>query len=133
MDPHALGNSGQLSSKGSIALNNLPSEIRRLIVSSLAPGPKHLRPGSKNDLKNANLAHSCLREWVTEYMFHDMALIHVLPGMSSHLELFALTPENAKLLKFVKHIIVQVSFPSMLIDSADKLTGSNGDSMGSGC
>ena len=92
-----------------LALNTLPSEIRKLIVSYLAPDPKHLRPGCKRHLKNANLAHSCLREWVTEYMFRDMALIQVLPGISTHLEFFAVSRENASLLKYVKHIAVQVS------------------------
>lgn len=93
------------------SLSSLPSEIRRQIVSYLAPDPKQLRRGSKRHLKNANLAHSCLREWVTEYMFRDMALVHVLPGMSSHLEVFAVSRENAELLKHVKHIVVQVQPP----------------------
>ncbi|KAF1843830.1 uncharacterized protein K460DRAFT_368690 [Cucurbitaria berberidis CBS 394.84] len=90
------------------ALNTIPSELRRQIVSYIAPDPEHLRPGCKRHLKTANLAHSCLREWVTEYMFRDMALTHVLPGMSSHLEVFAVSRENAGLLKYVKHIVVQV-------------------------
>ncbi|KAH7345983.1 hypothetical protein BKA66DRAFT_323989 [Pyrenochaeta sp. MPI-SDFR-AT-0127] len=94
--------------KPSPTLNTLPSELRRCIVSHLTPDPKHLRPGCKRHLKNANLAHPCLREWVTEYLFRDMALIHVLPGMSSHLELFAVSRENSGLLKYVKHIDVQV-------------------------
>jgi hypothetical protein len=41
-------------------------------------------------------------------MFQNMALKHVLVGMSSHLECFAANPSNAELLKFVKHINVQV-------------------------
>jgi hypothetical protein len=41
-------------------------------------------------------------------MFKDMALKHVLVGMSSHLERFAMIPANTDLLKFVKHIVVQV-------------------------
>jgi hypothetical protein len=90
------------------ALNTLPSELMRLIVSHLTPNPNELRPGCKQHLKNANLAHSCLREWVPEYMFRNMALKHVLVGMSSHLECFAANPSNAELLKFVKHINVQV-------------------------
>lgn len=49
-------------------------------------------------------------------MFRDMALVHVLPGMSSHLEVFAVSRENAELLKLVKHIVVQVNPP--LADSA---------------
>lgn len=91
-----------------LTLKSLPSEIRRQIVSYLAPSPQQLRPGSKIHLKNANLAHSCLREWVTEYMFENMALVHVLPGMSGNLEVFAVSRENAGLLKYVKHIVVQV-------------------------
>jgi hypothetical protein len=47
---------------------------------------------------------------VPEYMFRDMALKHVLVGISSHLELFAFTPETDRLLKHVKHIAVQVRF-----------------------
>lgn len=90
------------------ALNTLPSEMRKLIVSHLAPGYDTLRPGCKKDLKSANLTHSCLRAWVPEYMFRDMALKHVLMGLSSHLECFAVDPKNAELLKFVKHINVQV-------------------------
>jgi hypothetical protein len=89
-------------------LNTLPSELRRLIVSYLAPSPDQLRPGCKQHLQNANLAHSCLREWVPEYMFRIMPLKHVLVGMSSQLELFAVTQDNASLLKYVKHIVVQV-------------------------
>ncbi|CAO2656306.1 Nn.00g051090.m01.CDS01 [Neocucurbitaria sp. VM-36] len=95
-------------SKPPPTLTTLPSELRKVIVSHLAPDPEHLRPGCKRDLKNANLAHSCLREWVTEYMFRDMALPHVLPGTASQLEIFTVIPENARLIKYVKHIVVQV-------------------------
>jgi hypothetical protein len=93
------------------SLNTLPSELRKFIVSYLAPCPDHLVPGSKRDLKSANLTHSCLREWVPEYMYRDMALQHVLVGMSSHLERFTISCEDEQLLKFVKHIVVQVSIP----------------------
>ncbi|KAF2000456.1 hypothetical protein P154DRAFT_620263 [Amniculicola lignicola CBS 123094] len=92
-------------------LNTLPSELRRIIVAHLAPsGPNHVRyaPGSKVHLKNANLAHSCLREWVPEYMFQEMCLTHVVVGISSHLELFALDPSNTELMKHVKVIHVKV-------------------------
>jgi hypothetical protein len=89
-------------------LNSLPSELRRLIVSHLAPNPDNLQRGCKQDLKNANLAHRCLNEWVTEFMFKDMALQHVLVGMSGNLELFGATETNTSLLKYVKHIQVQV-------------------------
>jgi len=78
-DPN--GNSGGIASKPQPALNTLPSELRRLIVSHLAPERGTLLPGCKKHLKSANLAHSCLREWVPEYMFRDMALMHVLVGM----------------------------------------------------
>jgi hypothetical protein len=112
------------------ALSALPSELRKLIVAHLAPNPQDLRPGSKQDLRNANLVHPCLREWVRismfnlhvrrtltslplppqvpEYMFRDMALKHVLVGMSSHLERFTVSPANSDLIKLVKHIVVQV-------------------------
>jgi hypothetical protein len=90
------------------SLNTLPSELRKFIVSYLAPSLDHLIPGSKQDLKSANLAHSCLREWVPEYMFRDMALQHVLVGMSSHLERFTISCDNEELLRFVKHVVVQV-------------------------
>jgi hypothetical protein len=43
-------------------------------------------------------------------MFRDMALTHVLVGMSSHLERFAVVPTNSDLLKLVKHIVVQVGY-----------------------
>lgn len=103
------GSSGGIASKPQPTLNSLPSELRRLIVSHLAPSPDALRPGCKSHLKSANLAHSCLREWVPEFMFMDMALKHVLVGMSSHLECFGVESHNRKFLKFVKHINVQVS------------------------
>jgi hypothetical protein len=45
-------------------------------------------------------------------MFRDMALKHVLVGMSSHLERFAVVPANSDLLKLVKHIVVQVGSSS---------------------
>jgi hypothetical protein len=96
------------TSKSQPALNTLPSELRKFIVSYLAPSPDSLKPGCKQNLKNANLAHSCLREWVPEYMFRDMALQHVLVGMSSHLERFTVSPNNEVLLKFVKQVVVQV-------------------------
>lgn len=54
-------------------------------------------------------------------MFRDMALVHVLPGMSSHLEVFAVSRENAELLKLVKHIVVQVK-PSIYWFSSFPLT-----------
>jgi hypothetical protein len=98
----------EAASRPQPALNTLPSELRRLIVSHLAPSPDSLKPDSKTNLKNANLAHSCLHEWAPEYMFRDMALKHVLVGMSSHLECFAANPNNTELFKFVKHIVVQV-------------------------
>jgi hypothetical protein len=97
------------ASKPEPTLDCLPTELTKLIVSYLAPDPDNLRPGCKQDLKNANLAHPCLRVWATEYMFKDMALKHVLVGMSSHLERFAVEPRNAELLKLVKHIVVQAS------------------------
>ncbi|KAH7557975.1 hypothetical protein BM1_05247 [Bipolaris maydis] len=67
-----------------------------------------MKPGCKLDLQNANLAHSCLREWATEHLFRDMTLTHVLPGASCSLEIFAITKQNAHLLDFVTHIVVQV-------------------------
>jgi hypothetical protein len=107
--PNSADRSVQVTAtKTQPALNTLPSELRRLIVSYLAPHPGLTQPDCKADLKNANLAHSCLREWVPEYMFRDMVLNHVLVGMSSQLERFAMDPFTATLLKFVKHIIVQV-------------------------
>ncbi|KAH7393937.1 hypothetical protein DE146DRAFT_660337 [Phaeosphaeria sp. MPI-PUGE-AT-0046c] len=97
-----------LSVKPQPALHTLPSELRRLIVSFLAPHPDCHHPGNKQDLKNANATHSCLRECTPEYLFRDMALNHVLVGMSSQLERFAIDPSNHRLLEFVKHIRVQV-------------------------
>jgi hypothetical protein len=58
-------------------LSALPSELRKLIVAYLAPDPECLRPGSKQDLKNANLAHSCLREWVRMSKY-DLQMRHML-------------------------------------------------------
>ncbi|KAH7095106.1 hypothetical protein FB567DRAFT_586436 [Paraphoma chrysanthemicola] len=89
-------------------LDSLPSELRRIIVSYLAPLSDELVPGCKKHLKNANVAHSCLREWAREYLFRDMPLNHVLVGMSSHLECFVANPENTELLKYIKHVRVQV-------------------------
>ncbi|KAF1920576.1 hypothetical protein BDU57DRAFT_414880, partial [Ampelomyces quisqualis] len=85
-------------------LNTLPSELRRLIVCHLTPSPGYYRPGCKIHLQSANMAHSCLREWVPEYMFRDMVLNHVLIGMSSQLERFAVDPLNAKLLKKITRL-----------------------------
>jgi hypothetical protein len=78
------------------SLETLPSELRKLIVSYLAPSnPEDMVPGCNRHLQKAHLAHSCLREWATEYMFRDMALKHVLPdGASCHLDIFAVTPQN---------------------------------------
>lgn len=87
-------------------LDTLPSELRKLIVSFLAP--TYLRPGAKQALKNANRAHRCLHEWATEYLFRDMALLHVLPGMSSHLDYFTTHPDTAHLIKYVKKVVVKV-------------------------
>lgn len=90
-------------------LTTLPSELRKLIVSYLTPASvDEIKPGCKRHLQNANLTHSCLREWATEYLFRDMTLTHVLLGASSNLEIFAVTPENGHLLKHVRHIIVKV-------------------------
>ncbi|KAF2466686.1 uncharacterized protein BDR25DRAFT_345296 [Lindgomyces ingoldianus] len=89
-------------------LDTLPSELRRLIVSHLAPSTKIYAKGCKKHLKNANLAHSCLREWVPEFLFRDMVLPHVLVGMSFQLQRFAVDPAAAKLLKHVKTIGVKV-------------------------
>jgi hypothetical protein len=89
-----------------LTLDQLPSELRRLIVSFLSP--LRLRPGSKKDLKNANLAHRCLHEWATEYIFHEMTLLHVLPGISSQLERFSLQEECIALHKLVKRIEIRV-------------------------
>lgn len=90
-------------------LATLPSELRKIIVSHLAPPSiDDLEPGCKAHLKNANAAHSCLREWVPEYMFRDMALDHVIVDMTSHLERFAIQIETDSLLKHVKAIEVKV-------------------------
>lgn len=90
------------------SLQTLPPELRKLIVSFLAP-TDDLQPGCKQALKNANLAHRCLHSWVTEYLFHDMVLVHAVPGMASHLELFAAHPEAAGFRKYVKRVVVQAS------------------------
>ena len=90
-------------------IDALPSELMKQVVSYLAPTcVEEMKPGCKLDLQNANLAHSCLREWATEYLFRDMMLTHVLPGASCDLEIFAITKQNAHLLKHVTHIVVQV-------------------------
>ena len=99
------------STRGGLAplLTTLPSEIRRLIVWHLAPASDDAtKPGSKIHLQNANLTHPCLREWATEYLFRDMTLNHVLPGIACHLERFAVCRPNSPLLKYVRHIVVQV-------------------------
>jgi hypothetical protein len=92
-------------------LPSLPSEIRREIVSYLVV-TKYVnfqhKLGSKADLKNANAAHSCLREWVPEYMFRDMVFNNVVDGMISHLERFIAEPANSRLWPYVKTIYVQV-------------------------
>ena len=56
-------------------------------------------------LQNANLAHSCLRESATEYLFRDMTLTHVLLGASCNLEIFAVTKENAHLLSIYEQTL----------------------------
>ncbi|ORY12763.1 hypothetical protein BCR34DRAFT_663666 [Clohesyomyces aquaticus] len=101
-------------------VDTLPSEIQRLIVSHLAPSGDLYAKGCKRHLKNANLAHSCLRKWVPEFMFRDMVLPHVLAGMSFELERFAVNPAAAKLLKHVKTIAVKIP-PAIRweIDSTD--------------
>jgi hypothetical protein len=99
----------QTQSRRPPTLDTLPSELRRLIVAYLAPSSsEEIKTGCKRYLQNANLAHSCLREWATEYMFRDMRLTLVLPGASCQLEIFAVSPQNARLLNHVKHIVVQV-------------------------
>jgi hypothetical protein len=99
----------QPPSETSPRLDALPSELRKQIVSYLAPSNfEDMRPGCKRHLQNANLAHKCLREWATEYMFRDIALKHVLPDASCHLEIFAVTTQNVGLLKYVKHVVAQV-------------------------
>ncbi|EUC35302.1 hypothetical protein COCCADRAFT_24716 [Bipolaris zeicola 26-R-13] len=90
-------------------IDALPSELMKQVVSYLAPTcVEEMKPGCKLDLQNASLAHSCLREWATEYLFKDMTLTHILPGASCNLERFATTKQNAHLLDFVTHIVVQV-------------------------
>lgn len=97
------------SSRAGTSLDVLPSELRRLIVSFLAPAASwQLRPGCKNALKSANLAHRCLHEWATEYLFRDMALLHIVPGMSSSLELLSMRPEFDQFRRYVKHVVVKV-------------------------
>jgi hypothetical protein len=94
-------------------LDVLPSELRKLKVSFLAPsgsdGERYARNG-KIHLKNANMAARCLHEWVPEFMFRDMSLLHVSVDIASHLERFAITKENASYLKFVKTIQVKVRY-----------------------
>lgn len=109
--PPPLNGTMSHTTKPAPTLDTLPSELRRLIVAHLAPsGPEELRPGCKAPLKSANLAHPCLREWVPEFMFRDMALEHVIVGMASFLERFAVNEDNAGLLKHVKTIQVKVSY-----------------------
>jgi hypothetical protein len=92
-------------------LATLPSELRRIIVTHLGPAsPDELVPGCKIHLKNANLAHRCLREWVPEIMFRNMVLEHVIVGQASHLERFAAHANDPKLLTHVKYIQVQVCY-----------------------
>ena len=92
-------------------LDSLPSEIRKQIVSHLVITEyvnfQH-KVGSKADLKNANAAHSCLREWVPEYMFRDMVFNYLIDGVASHFERFSAEPANSRLWAFVKSIYVQV-------------------------
>lgn len=102
------------------SIKTLPSEVRKQIVSYLAPLGNDARAiGSKNDLQNANRAHRCLRECVPEYMFETMVLNWLEKGVACHLERFALDPNNANYLKYVKRIIVQVrmNHRAFLIDS----------------
>ncbi|KAF2176385.1 hypothetical protein K469DRAFT_742993, partial [Zopfia rhizophila CBS 207.26] len=110
-----------MSSPTPPTLDALPSELRKLIVSHLAPSgddcTRYAR-GGKIHLKNANLAHSCLREWVPEFLFRDMVLPHVLVGMSSQLERLTYSqPDGAELLKHVK--TVQVKVPPAIRWEAD--------------
>ncbi|KAF2734676.1 hypothetical protein EJ04DRAFT_512370 [Polyplosphaeria fusca] len=93
------------------SLATLPSELRKLIVSHLVRNSLDVDcylPGSKRHLKNANLAHRCLHEWATEYLFRDMALKHVVVGIASNLELFAMDPAASLLWRHVKTVQVQV-------------------------
>lgn len=97
------------SDAGSVhpSLETLPSELRKLIVSFLAPA--YLAPGCKQALRSANLAHRCLHEWATEYLFQGMVLMHAAPGMASHLEYFTTHREAAGFLKYVKRVVIQVA------------------------
>jgi hypothetical protein len=92
-------------------LATLPSELRKLIVSFLAPSgadrERYARDG-KIHLKRANMTARCLHDWVPEVMFQDMTLLHVSVDSASHLERFAITAENAAYLKYVKTIQVKV-------------------------
>lgn len=90
-----------------MSLETLPSELRKLIVSSLAP--IHLSPGCKQAIKNANLAHRSLHAWATEYLFQDMVLVHAVPGMASHLEYFTTHREAAGFMKYVRSVVIQAS------------------------
>jgi hypothetical protein len=94
-------------------LDVIPSELRKLIVSFLAPSgsdrERYARNG-KIHLKNANMAARCLHEWVPEFMFRDMSLLHVSVDNASHLERFAIAEDNASYLKFVKTIQVKVRY-----------------------
>lgn len=106
---HTMQSASQLASSPRPTLTTLPSELRKLILSYLTPSSvDEIKPGCKRHLQSANLTHSSLREWAPEYLFEDMTLTHVLPGASSNLEIFAVTPENRHLLKHVRHIIVKV-------------------------
>ncbi|KAF2641591.1 hypothetical protein P280DRAFT_317180 [Massarina eburnea CBS 473.64] len=91
-----------------LSLPSLPSELRKLIVSFLVPPLDALGPGSKNDLKNANLTHRCLSEWVPEHMFKEMCLEHVAVGMASHLERLSVERGMRRVRKYVKVILVKV-------------------------
>ena len=94
-------------------LDTLPSELRKLIVSFLAPSGtdrERYARGGKIHLKRANMTARCLHDWVPEVMFQDMTLLHVSVDSASHLERFAITPENATYLKYVKTIQVKVRY-----------------------
>ncbi|KAF2813661.1 uncharacterized protein BDZ99DRAFT_495312 [Mytilinidion resinicola] len=100
------------------SITTLPVELLRLIVGHLAPSwhicttektYRHFtRLSSKEDLKNANLAHSCFRQWVPEFLFQDMTLNILITGMSSQLERLLLDPLGAKISKYIKRVQVQV-------------------------
>ncbi|KAF2685893.1 hypothetical protein K458DRAFT_387847 [Lentithecium fluviatile CBS 122367] len=97
------------ATKPAPTLATLPSELRRIIVTYLAPAtPDDIVPGCKTDLKNANIAHRCLKEWVPEVMFRDMALEHVISGQASHLERFSVRGKDADLFRHVRNIQVKV-------------------------